>query len=55
MIRRDHGAIDGFGQGKIETVIHTSLSILRQLIGGGKELLIRMMLEREVFQLLPHG
>ena len=34
MVRRDHDTVNGFGQGKIEAVVHTSVSIQRQLIGS---------------------
>jgi hypothetical protein len=52
MIRRNHNSINGFGQGKVEAVIHTSLSIQRKSIGRGKEPLVGMALEREMLQLL---
>jgi hypothetical protein len=52
MIRRNHHSINRFGQGKVETVIHTPLSIQRKSIGRGKESLVGMTLEREMLQLL---
>jgi hypothetical protein len=54
MIRRDHRAVNGFGQGKVEAVVHTSLSVQRKLIGSGKEPLVGMTLEWEMLQLLQN-
>jgi hypothetical protein len=54
MIRRDHRAVNGFGQGKVEAVVHTSLSVQRELIGRGEEPLVGMTLEREMLQLLQN-